>query len=130
MSFLLPPASLGITTPAQAPREHRLVTQPVVQDWSVVAPHWRHFLADLNEAVSIKRGPDPSWGSSLNPAREKSSQYTFNNASIVHGLVTQGLLVPSGVRGGIHRAVVKASEATMQNHGAGIGGRRWHNMQT
>ena len=85
---------------------------------------------DLNEAVSIKRGPDPSWGSSLNPAREKSYQYTFNNASIVHGLVTQGLLVPSGVRGGIHRAVVKASEATMQNHGAGIGGRRWHNMQT
>ena len=70
---------------------------------------------------------DPRWGSSLNPAREKSSQYTLNNASIVHGLVKQGLLVPSGVRAGIHQAVVKASEATMQNHGAGIGGRRWHN---
>ena len=67
---------------------------------------------------------DPRWGSSLNPAREKSSQYTLNNASIVHGLVKQDGLVPSGVRAGIHQAVVKASEATMQNHGAGIGGGR------
>ena len=70
---------------------------------------------------------DPRWGSSLNLAREKSFQYTLNNASVVHGLVKQGMLVPSGVRAGIHQAVVKASGATMQNHGAGIGGRRWHN---